>query len=96
MSSNKTGFSSEGKMRIGYLSSDFRNHSVAYFFQPIIEHYNRDQFEVFCFSNSDIEDETTQFIREHSDRFIPISNLSDSIVLNQIKSFNLHGLVEVI
>jgi protein O-GlcNAc transferase len=38
------------KTRIGIMSSDIRNHPVTYFAQPIFENYDRDKFEVYCYS----------------------------------------------
>jgi len=38
------------KVRIGLLSSDLRNHPVAYFVWPIIKHLDRSRFEIYCYS----------------------------------------------
>ena len=38
------------KIRVGLMSSDLRDHPVAYFALPIIEHYDRDRFEFICYS----------------------------------------------
>ena len=38
------------KIRIGLMSSDLRDHPVAYFALPIIEHYDRSRFEIVCYS----------------------------------------------
>ena len=38
------------KRRIGFMSSDLRSHPVSYFALPLLEGYDRDRFEVFCYS----------------------------------------------
>jgi protein O-GlcNAc transferase len=38
------------KLRIGFMSSDLRNHPVSYFALPLLESYDRDRVEVFCYS----------------------------------------------
>ena len=38
------------KIRVGFMSSDLRNHPVGYFAQPLLLDYDRDRFEVFCYS----------------------------------------------
>ncbi len=38
------------KIRIGIMSSDLRMHPVGYFVWPIIEHLDRDKFEIYCYS----------------------------------------------
>ena len=87
--------SSNQKIRIGYLSSDFRQHSVSYFLQSVIEYHDRNKFEIFCFYNSDIEDEITDRIRNWSDHFISVYHLPDHMAYHQIKKCDLNFLIEL-
>jgi predicted O-linked N-acetylglucosamine transferase (SPINDLY family) len=41
----------ERKLRIGYLSPDFRGHSVAYFVLPLLRSHDRTAFDVFCYAD---------------------------------------------
>ena len=41
---------SQKKLRIGYISPDFREHSVSYFLTPLLRHFDGDQFMVFCYA----------------------------------------------
>jgi predicted O-linked N-acetylglucosamine transferase (SPINDLY family) len=38
------------KIRVGFMSSDLRNHPVTYFALQLLEMYDRDNFQVFCYS----------------------------------------------
>jgi predicted O-linked N-acetylglucosamine transferase (SPINDLY family) len=38
------------KLRVGFMSSDLRNHPVTYFALPLFESYDPDAVEVFCYS----------------------------------------------
>lgn len=38
------------KLRIGYISPDFREHSVSYFLTPLLRHFDGEQFMVFCYA----------------------------------------------
>lgn len=38
------------KIRIGLMSSDLRDHPVGYFVRSLIEHYDRDRFEIYAYS----------------------------------------------
>jgi protein O-GlcNAc transferase len=38
-------------LRVGYVSADFRRHSVAFFIEPLIERHNRAAFEVYCYAD---------------------------------------------
>lgn len=39
-----------GKIRLGFLSSDLREHSVTYFAWPLFEYRDRTRFEIYCYS----------------------------------------------
>jgi predicted O-linked N-acetylglucosamine transferase (SPINDLY family) len=41
------------KIRIGYLSSDFRRHAMAYLITELLERHNRDRFVVYGYCSSD-------------------------------------------
>jgi predicted O-linked N-acetylglucosamine transferase (SPINDLY family) len=51
------------RLRIGYVSPDFRRHSVAYFIEPILAGHDPGQFEVFCYASVRSEDEVTERLR---------------------------------
>ena len=87
--------SRDQKIRIGYLSSDFREHSVSYFFQSVIKNHDKKNFEIFCFYNSDIEDHITKQIKNWSDHFFSIHELSDFAAFQKIKRCNLNFLIEL-
>jgi predicted O-linked N-acetylglucosamine transferase (SPINDLY family) len=40
----------DGRIRLGFMSSDLRGHPVAYFAMPLFEHIDRERFDVYCYS----------------------------------------------
>jgi predicted O-linked N-acetylglucosamine transferase (SPINDLY family) len=42
--------SGPAKLRLGLMSSDLRHHPVSYFALPLIDGYDRDRFELYCYS----------------------------------------------
>lgn len=48
------------KVRVGFMSSDLRHHPVTYFALPLLEGYDRDQIEVFCYSFYEKEPDKVQ------------------------------------
>src|SRR5690606_24654530 len=40
------------RIRVGYLSPDFRQHSVAYFMEPLLAHHDRQGVEVYAYHDS--------------------------------------------
>jgi predicted O-linked N-acetylglucosamine transferase (SPINDLY family) len=69
------------KIRLGYFSSDFRNHAVAYLLAEMIEKHDRDRFEVLAFSfGPGEEDETRKRLAAAFDEFIDVVGQTDKAV----------------
>lgn len=82
------------KIRIGFVSGDFRKHSVMQFFIPILKNFNKNQFEIFCFSNSPIKDDYTELVKSNS-CFIEIFNKNDEEVIKIINKNEINILVDL-
>jgi predicted O-linked N-acetylglucosamine transferase (SPINDLY family) len=54
----------ERKLRVGFMSSDLRHHPVTYFALPLIEQYDRDRVQVFCYSFYEGERDSVQALIE--------------------------------
>ena len=50
----------ERKLRVGYVSSDFRRHSVAYFLEPLLERHNAAAVEFYCYADVPRSDSLTE------------------------------------
>lgn len=86
-----------GKVRLGFMSSDLRNHPVAYFAMPLFEHLDRSRFEVFCYSyyQGDKADPTQQLITESVDAFRWEKDINDREAAQMIANDQLDMLVEL-
>jgi predicted O-linked N-acetylglucosamine transferase (SPINDLY family) len=83
------------KLRIGYVSPDFRKHSVAYFFEPLLKVHNRENVEVFCYSNVKVEDQVTKRLRAEADHLFSIVGKSNEEVAAQIREDRIDILVDL-
>jgi protein O-GlcNAc transferase len=83
------------KLKIGYVSPDFRKHPVAYFIEAALLIHSRENFTVFCYSNSLIEDEVTRRIKEHADQWRNIIGMSDNDVSELIRKDEIDILVDL-
>jgi protein O-GlcNAc transferase len=83
------------RLRIGYVSPDFRGHPVATFFLPLLTAHDRKRFEIFCYSQVAIEDSITQKIRASADVFRSIVGLSDNAVAETIRQDQIDILVDL-
>jgi protein O-GlcNAc transferase len=83
------------KLRIGYVSPDFRRHPVSYFSEPVLIKHNSEHFEVFCYSNSPKHDEVTQRIQENADQWRNIVGMCDEDVTELIQKDEIDILVDL-
>ena len=63
-------------IRIGFVSGDFRDHSVARFIWPLFEYLDRDRFQLYCYSSLEIEDSWRERFKQRADNFCEIGHLS--------------------
>lgn len=82
-------------IRIGYVSGDFLHHSVAYFLEPVFKFYNKQKFEVFCYSNIPQGDNVTELLKASVNNWIDIYGMSDEQVANQIRKDGIDVLVDL-
>ncbi len=83
------------RLKIGYLSPDFREHSVAYFMAPILAHHDRQQFEIYCYHNHLANDSMTQQLQQYADHWITSIGLSDEALAEQIRQDQIDILVDL-
>ena len=83
------------KIRLGYLSPDFRQHVVLLFIWAMFTCYDRDAFEVYCFSNSPVEDKYTEYIKAHTDFWCNLSGMDAMQAAKVIYNKEIDILVEL-
>ncbi len=84
------------KLRVGLMSSDLRNHPVTYFALPLVDLYDRERFELYCYSfNSGPEDQVQAFIRSKVDGFRLAPGISDRDAAQMIANDDLDMLFEL-
>jgi predicted O-linked N-acetylglucosamine transferase (SPINDLY family) len=83
------------RLRVGILSSDLREHSVACFALPIIERLPRDRFEVFCYYTGFRPDALSERIARAATRWRHAWNRSPEDLTRLIRSDGVHILLEL-
>jgi predicted O-linked N-acetylglucosamine transferase (SPINDLY family) len=83
------------RLRIGYVSADFREHPVAYFLEPILAAHDHGQFEVFCYADVARPDAVTERLRGHADQWRSLVGLSDEQAADVIRGDGIDVLVDL-
>jgi predicted O-linked N-acetylglucosamine transferase (SPINDLY family) len=83
------------RLRIGYLSPDFKDHAVMRFLEPVLEHHDRAAFDVFCYHTGSAVDETTRRIQASPLTWRHIPQIADAQLLAMLRNDALDILVEL-
>jgi predicted O-linked N-acetylglucosamine transferase (SPINDLY family) len=83
------------RVRVGYLSFDLKAHSVAYFLEGILEHHDRERFEVYSYQLNAITDQVTHRLERLSDHWRICGPLSDDEVAQRIREDGIDILVDL-
>ncbi len=83
------------RLVVGHVSADFRTHSAAFAFGPVLRRLDRSRFEVVLYSNSRTEDTLTQAFRAGADRWRQVADLTDDELAQRIRDDRVDILVDL-
>jgi predicted O-linked N-acetylglucosamine transferase (SPINDLY family) len=83
------------KLRVGYVSCDYRDHPVAGLIEILLRHHDRDRFEVFAYPAVQRPEATTERLKELADHWRPIVGVSDSDAADRIHEDQIDVLVDL-
>lgn len=83
------------RLRVGYVSADFRGHAAAWFIEPLFAHHGRSDIELFAFSGVLNEDAHSERFRGFSDAWIRTAGLNDLELAERIRSAGIDILVDL-
>ena len=85
----------ERKLRLAYLSPDFRAHSVAYFFEAVLEKHDRSRFEVLLYSDTTRKDTVTSSMKAAADAWTETGGLTTDVFARRLVEDNIDVLVNL-
>lgn len=92
----KQKINTDQKIKIGYFSSDFKNHPVSFLIAEHLELHNRELFEIHAFSyNMGVEDNMTARIKNGVDFFHNIKTMSDDQVVKLCNDLSLDIAIDL-
>jgi len=86
----------ERRLRVGYVSADFRAHAVAKFVEPLLAAHDHSRFEVFGYANVKQPDAVTQRLQGYCDQWRDISGLSDDAAAQLVRDDRIDILIDLI
>jgi predicted O-linked N-acetylglucosamine transferase (SPINDLY family) len=83
------------RIRVGYLSPDFRLHPVGQSLLPVLEQHDAAEFEIVCFSNVDAPDSVTARFQQCAHLWRSLVSLSDDQAADLIRGEKIDILVDL-
>ncbi|HEX4794644.1 MAG TPA: tetratricopeptide repeat protein [Humisphaera sp.] len=83
------------RLRIGYVSPDFRAHAVGRFILPLLQHHDSAQFEIICYSNTARPDSTTARLKAFAHHWRDIAGISDEQVCQMTRADRIDILIDL-
>jgi predicted O-linked N-acetylglucosamine transferase (SPINDLY family) len=83
------------KLRVGYLSADFRGHTVSGFIELLLKHHDPDRVEVFAYPSVYRPDATTERLRGLCDKWRPVAGLTDDRAADLIRADGIDALIDL-
>ncbi|HVT82568.1 MAG TPA: tetratricopeptide repeat protein [Phycisphaerae bacterium] len=83
------------RLRIGYVSADFREHASAFFLLPLLENHDGTRVEVFCYSDAARPDAITARCRTAAHHWRDIAGMPDARVADLVRTDAVDILVDL-
>ena len=83
------------RLRIGYVSADFCDHSAAYFLVPLFRHHDRERFEIHAYSSAARADAITDRLRGQVDVWHDIERVGDLSAAELVREDRIDVLVDL-
>ncbi|WP_321886554.1 O-linked N-acetylglucosamine transferase, SPINDLY family protein [Paraburkholderia bannensis] len=83
------------RLRIGYVSPDFRHHCQSLFMMPLLRHHDHAAVEIVCYALGNQRDDMTGRIKPHADIWREVGELDDARLAQQIRDDSIDILVDL-
>jgi protein O-GlcNAc transferase len=83
------------RLRVGYVSPDFRDHVDSFFTVPLLSNHDHRQFEIFCYAQVAHPDTLTERLRGYADVWRNIVGLSDPQTADLVRRDQIDILVDL-
>ena len=87
--------SSERKLRIGYVSPDFRDHVIGRYLVPLFKSHDHENFEIFCYADVMRPDNVTEEFRQYSHQWRSTIGVGDEALVEMIRRDGVDILVDL-
>ncbi len=85
----------KSKIKIAYISADFKNHPISFLTAELFEVHDRDRFEIIGVSVSASNDEMQQRVSKAFDHFLELHGRSDDEIVSLLRGLNIDIAIDL-
>jgi predicted O-linked N-acetylglucosamine transferase (SPINDLY family) len=82
------------RLRVGYVSPDFRICSARHFLEPLLANHDKSAVEVFAYAQLAVEDQMTAVYKGYVDHWVPTFGMSDTALVERIRADRIDILID--
>jgi predicted O-linked N-acetylglucosamine transferase (SPINDLY family) len=83
------------RLRVGYVSPDFKDHVIAFFVEPFLSSHDHARFEIYCYDSAESRDDVTTRFKSYADHWREIDRLDDGALAAMIRKDGIDILVDL-
>jgi protein O-GlcNAc transferase len=83
------------RLRVGYVSPDFRDHCQSLFTIPLLSRHDHNQFEIFCYANVPHPDAVTRRLQGYADGWCSTVGMNDQALADRVREDRIDILVDL-
>lgn len=83
------------RLRVGYVSPDFRQHVCRHFYLPLLANHDRECFEVFAYSTTWQRDHVSERIAGLVDHWLDVSRMDEDAIADRVRADEIDILVNL-
>ncbi len=83
------------RLKVAYMSGDFRQHAVAYFLEQIYQFHDREKIEVYSYMTNPYEDDVSARFKVLSNHWTNIAEIADANVCQLIEAQQIDVLIDL-
>jgi protein O-GlcNAc transferase len=87
--------SPDRRLKIGYVSPDFREHCQALFTEPLLANHDHEHFEIFCYSAVVRPDAITNRLKSYADVWRSTRGMADAAIADLVREDGIDILVDM-
>ena len=91
----KTSIDKKDKLKLGFLSADFREHPVGYYLLDFLQEIKNYNFELTAYSNNPFEDQYTKLLKLDFDQWRDIHHINDKDLADLINQDSIDILIDM-